>query len=135
MWRARHSLANVDALKDTLRQLGKRDIVDNIERRRSKAAHGVTKAHAKVNWKKLKKFKATFGKIMALQTQTHRNKLDPGSRPRGVALDHKTLFGVVDDTKVVKTGRINLKNSNIILKRPPKKRVLPSITAPRVKAH
>ena len=134
MWRARHSLANVDALKDTLRQLGKRDIVDNIERRRSKAAHGVTKAHAKVNWKKLKKFKATFGKIMALQTQTHRNKLAPDVR-RGVELDHKTLFSVVDDTKVVKTDRINLKNSNIILKRPPKKRVLPSITAPRVKVY
>ena len=119
--------------------MGKREIADEMERRRSKAAaHGMSKVNSKQNWKKLKKFKATFGKIMALQAQTHRSKADTtaarGSRP--MPLNHKALFEVAGDMKHIKTGRINLKNSNIILPKATKKKApLPAINTPRIKVH
>lgn len=65
-WRRVNSLANVNALKETLTKMNRKDIVEQLERRRPKKGMS-SRQKARSNWDKLSKFKTTLHKIMELQ--------------------------------------------------------------------
>ena len=94
-WRKHNSVANVESLKDTLRKMGRKDIIDAIDRKPPKPDKP-PRAKAKQNWKKLKKLKFTIGKVLALQTQTHKSKL-------ATTIDER-----VKGADVQETGRSNV---------------------------
>lgn len=123
-WRTHNTLANVTTLKETLRKMGKTDIVESIERKPVKPRDSKQQGY---HWNKVKKVKFLLGEIMSLQRKTHTNKLEShgDGRPRLTSLGQAGMYGGSGGTlsaAMAKSGRINLKNSNIIMRKAPKRK-------------